>query len=116
MEEKKLSSDAVEWMYNKYIKGDPEAQEYLKELKVQADLAGQIYSIRHKFGMTREQLAEAAGLSPDVIEDLEETDYEGSWEEAIQRINGAFHEWFVNVILPASQMTPDDYSIKVVNA
>ncbi len=108
-EEKKLSADAHEWMHNRYIKDDLEAQEFLKEVKIQANLAGQIYTVRHRLGMTREQLAEAAGVTPDVIEDLEESDYEGDWEEAIAAINRGFRRWFTTVILPASKMTPDDY-------
>lgn len=116
MEEKKLSSDAHQWMYKRYIKDDPEAQAFLKEVKVQADLAGQIYSIRNKLHMTREDLAEVSGLTPEVIEDLEETDYDGDWDEAIAKINKAFHHWFTGVIVPAAQMKPDDYSIKAVSA
>jgi len=116
MEEKKVSSDAHQWMYDRFIKDDPECQAFLKEVKVQADVAGQIYSIRRKFGMTREQLAELAGLSPEAVEDLEESDYDGDWEVAIQGINRAFHDWFQNVILPAAQMKPDEYSVRAMNA
>jgi DNA-binding protein HU-beta len=116
MEEKKLSSDAYQWMYNRYIKDDTDARSFLKEVKIQADVAGQIYSIRNKLHMTREDLAEFSGLTPETIEDLEESDYDGDWEEAAGRINRAFHQWFTNVILPAAQMTPDDYSVKAVNA
>jgi DNA-binding protein HU-beta len=116
MEEKKLSSDAHQWMYNRYIKDDPEAQVFLKEVKIQADLAGQIYAVRHRLGMSREDLAEFSGLTPEVVEDLEETDYDGDWSQAITAINRAFHKWFTTVILPASKMTPEDYSVKVVSA
>jgi hypothetical protein len=66
--------------------------------------------------MTREDLAEFSGLSLDAVEALEESDYNGSWQEAIIRINTAFEIWYTNVILPASRMTPDDYSIKAQGA
>jgi len=66
--------------------------------------------------MTREDLAEFSGLTAETVEDLEETDYDGDWNEAIALINKAFHEWFTKVILPASRMTPEDYSVKAVNA
>ena len=85
-------------------------------MKVQADLAGQIYSIRNRLHMTREDLAEFSGLTAEIIEDLEESDYDGDWDEAIEKINKAFHHWFTGVILPAAQMKPDDYSIKAVSA
>jgi len=116
MEEDRFSSDAHQWMYKRYIKDDPDAQAFLKEVKTQADLAGRIYSIRTKLRMTREDLAEFSGLTPETIEDIEESDYDGDWEEATNRINAAFHHWFTNVIIPAAQMTPDDYSVKAVNA
>jgi hypothetical protein len=53
-------------------------------------------------------------LSPETIEDLEETDYYGDWREAIEKVNRGFHNWFTNVILPAARMKPEDYSVKVV--
>ncbi len=116
MADKTLSSDAHQWMYDRYIKDDPEAQAFLKELKVQADLAGQIYSIRTKLHMSREDLAEFSGLTAETIEDLEESDYQGSWPDAVDRINRAFSDWFETVIRPAAQMKPEEYSIKAVGA
>lgn len=116
MKEKKTSSDAYQWMHDRYIMGDPEAQAFLKEVRIQADLAGQIYAIREKLGMTRGQLAEFSGLIPETIEDLEESDYDGDWNEAIEKINRGFHHWFTNVILPAASMKPEEYSVKAVNA
>lgn len=116
MTEKKLSDDAVEWVYNRYIKNDPERITHVELLRRQAALARQVYDIRNRLHMTREQLAEFSGLSPESIEDIEESDYDGDWEEAITKINNGFHDWFANVILPASQMKPEEYSVKVVNA
>jgi len=116
MQEKKTSSDAVEWMYNRYIKDDPEAQAFLQELRVHADLAGQIYAIRTRLRMTSEDLAEFSGLTAEAVEDLEESDYDGDWDEAIDRINAAFRTWFQTVILPAAQMTEAEYSVKAATA
>jgi DNA-binding XRE family transcriptional regulator len=116
MEEKKFSSDAHEWMYRRYIKEDPEAQAFLKEVKVKADLAGQIYSIRNKLHMTREDLAEFSGLTAETVEDIEETDYDGDWNKAVDKINHAFRVWVSDVIVPVARMTPDEYSIKAAGA
>jgi len=112
MKEKELSSDAYKWMYRRYIKNEPDAQAFLRDVKTQADLAGQIYSIRNKLRMTRDDLAECSGLTPETIEDIEESDYDGDWDEAIARINRAFHHWFTEVIVPAAQMKPNEYSVK----
>ncbi len=113
MGEKKLSSDAHQWMYYRYIKDDPEAQASLKEIKIQADLAGQIYDVRTRLHMTRSELAEFSGLTAETIEDLEESDYRGDWNEAIRKVNSGFHKWFTDVILPAAQMKPSDYSVGI---
>ena len=116
MEKNNISSDAYQWTYERYIKGDPEIQEFLGEVQIKADLSGQIYSIRNKLRMSREDLAEFSGLTSEAIEDLEESDYDGSWEDAIERINRAFQLWFASVILPVARMSPEEYSIKAVSA
>lgn len=116
MTEKKRSCDAVDWAYDRYIKGKPELEAYFEELGVQSDLAQQVYDIRNKLHMSREDVAAFSGLTPEAIEDIEETDYDGDWDEAIDKINGAFRQWFQDVILPASKMTEDEYSVKAVNA
>ncbi len=116
MEEKKRSSDAVDWAYNRYIKGRPEMEAYFEELGVQSDLSQQIYDIRNRLRMSREDLAELSGLTAETIEDLEETDFEGNWDEAIERINRAFERWIKEVIIPAAQMKPEEYSVRAANA
>ncbi|MGO9122522.1 MAG: helix-turn-helix domain-containing protein [Desulfomonilaceae bacterium] len=116
MSEKRLSTDAVEWAYRRYIKNDPKRVAHVELLREQSAVSQQIYDIRKKLRMTREDLAEFSGLTAETIEDLEETDYDGDWDEAIEKINSAFHHWFTGVILPAAQMKPDDYSIKAASA
>lgn len=105
--------DAYDWSYDRYIRNDPELVKYFDELDAKFKIAGQVYTIREKLNMTREQLAEYSGLSVETIEDLEETDYDGDWEEAIDKINRAFRNWFTNVILAAARMKPEDYSVRV---
>jgi DNA-binding XRE family transcriptional regulator len=116
MNKKRIVADAYEWSYDRYVKDDPELIEFAKDIRVKAELAQQIYDIRNKLRMTREDLAEFADLTSEAIEDLEESDYEGDWNEAIDRINRAFHHWFTKVIVPAARMKPDEYSIKSVIA
>lgn len=54
--------------------------------------------------MTGEDLAEFSGLTPEAIEELEETDYHGNWDEVIGNINSALRQWFHDVILPVARM------------
>jgi DNA-binding XRE family transcriptional regulator len=116
MEDKDLSSDAYQWMYDRYIKDDPDAQAFLKEVRIQADLAAQVYHIRNKLHMTQGDLAAYSGLTAMAIDDIEESDYDGDWEEAIELINRAFRLWFESVIVPAARMTEEEYSVKAVSA
>jgi DNA-binding XRE family transcriptional regulator len=110
------SSDAVQWAYNRYIKGNPEREASFDEASRQSDLARQIYDIRNKLHMTRDDLAEFSGLTSETVEDIEESDYDGNWDKALALINRAFHVWVSDVIIPVARMTPDDYSVKVMNA
>ena len=116
MSSKKIVTDAYQWSYDRYVKGDPDLVDLARDIRVKALLAQQIYDIRNKLHMTREDLAEFSGLTPEAIEDLEESDYDGDWNEAIDRINHAFHHWFTKVIVPAAQMKPGEYSVQAVNA
>jgi DNA-binding XRE family transcriptional regulator len=110
------SSDAVAWAYNRYIKGNPAREASLEEAGRQADLAQQVYDIRNKLRMTRDDLAAFSGLTPETVEDIEDSDYDGDWDEAVASINRAFRIWVSDVIIPVAQMTPDDYSVKGVSA
>jgi DNA-binding protein HU-beta len=116
MNEKKPSNDAVEWAYNRYIKNDPERVAHLELVRRRAALAQQVYEIRKRLHMTREDLAEFSGFTSETIEDIEESDYDGDWDEAVEKINSGFRNWFLNVILSTAQMKPEDYSVKVASA
>lgn len=52
--------------------------------------------------MTREELAPFSGLTAETIEDLEEPDYDGDWDEAIEKVNTGSRDWLANVIRPAA--------------
>lgn len=91
MEEKKLSSDAYQWAYDRYIKGDPEMEKYFEELGVKADIARQLYNLRDQAGLSRKQLADLVGEEESIIEDIEESDYEGDFLAMASRIANALH-------------------------
>ncbi|MEW6114361.1 MAG: hypothetical protein AB1664_19665 [Thermodesulfobacteriota bacterium] len=116
MSRKKIVTDAYQWSYDRYVKDDAELVEFAGEMRVRAGIAQQIYDIRNKLRMTQEDLAKFSGLTAEMVEDIEESDYDGDWDEAVSSINRAFQNWFTNVILPVAQMKPDDYSVKAVNA
>lgn len=116
MSSKKIVTDAYQWSYDRYIEDDPELVEFASDMRVRAGIAQQIYDIQNRLHMTREDLAEFSGLSSETIEDLEESDYDGDWDAAIEKFNSGFRQWFQNVILPAARMTEDEYSVKALSA
>ena len=91
MEEKKVSSDAYQWAYDRYIKSDTEMEKYFEELGVKADIARQLYHLRNQASLSREQLAALVGTTESVIEDIEDADYEGDFLGMASRIANALH-------------------------
>ncbi|MEW6349523.1 MAG: hypothetical protein AB1646_10715 [Thermodesulfobacteriota bacterium] len=116
MTDEKLSTDAVEWAYNEYIKNDPERVALHDLVRRRSAVARQVYGIRSKLHMTREELSEFSGLTPETVEDIEESDYDGDWDEAIARIKNGFRTWSTDVILPAVRLKPEDYSVRALSA
>jgi DNA-binding XRE family transcriptional regulator len=104
MEEKKPSPDAYQWAYDRYIKGDPEMEKYFEEFGVKADIARQLYNLRKQAGLTQEQLADLVGIEASVIEDIEETDYEGDFLGTASRIAAALHRRVEVRLVPVEDM------------
>lgn len=92
MEEKKMSSDAFQWAYNKYIADDREEVALYQEERIKADVAQGVYNIRNQTGLSRKQLADLVGVEESVIEDIEEADYEGDFLVMASRIANALHQ------------------------
>ncbi|MEW6347709.1 MAG: helix-turn-helix transcriptional regulator [Thermodesulfobacteriota bacterium] len=101
MDEKEMRSDAYQWAYDRYIKGDAEMEKYFEELGVKADIARQLYRLRNDAGISRERLSELVGTTESVIEDIEETDYEGDFLAMASRIANALHTRLEVRIVPA---------------
>jgi DNA-binding protein HU-beta len=113
MTEKKLNTDAVAWAYNEFIKDDPERVARFELLRAQSALAQSVYDIRNRLKMTRDDLAKQSGLTAETVEDIEESDYDGDWGEAIKRINEAFASWVTKVLVsnhkPSKPEQQSDY-------
>ncbi len=62
--------------------------------------------------MTREEPADISRLTAETIEGLEESDYEGDWDETIRKVSAGFPNWFANVILPAAQISPENFPVE----
>jgi DNA-binding XRE family transcriptional regulator len=111
MEEKKPSSDAYQWAYDRYIKGRPEMEKYFEELGVKADIARQLYNLRNQAGLTQEQLADLLGVEASVIDDIEETDYDGDFLAMASRIAAALHRRVEVRLVPLENMEPAEVAV-----
>ncbi len=104
MEKKRLSSDGLQWAYNKYIRDDPEMVQFFEEELLKAEIARQIYDLRNQAGLSPEELSELVGTSASVITNIEESDYyEGDYLSIVLRIATALKKRVDIRFLPAAE-------------
>ena len=86
MGRQRKSTDAVEILHRRYIKGDPQREAALQAERVNAEVAAIVRDRRTEAGLTQEELAESVGTTQSVISRLEDADYEGHSLSMLQRI------------------------------
>lgn len=86
---KKMKSAALQFVYDQYIKGDPERDASFENEVLNARIAREIYDLRTKAGLSQRQLAKVVGTTASVICRLEDADYEGHSLSMLQRIAAA---------------------------
>jgi DNA-binding XRE family transcriptional regulator len=106
MEERKLSSDAFELIYRRYIKDDPARVASFQEELTKAEIAREIYDLRNEAGLTREQLGSLVGTTASVVEDVEEADYEGDFLAMASRIAAVLHSKVEVRLVPVEAAEP----------
>jgi ribosome-binding protein aMBF1 (putative translation factor) len=84
------TSDAVEIIHRRYIKGDPKRLASLEEERANCEVAQKIYDLRTKAGLSQRELAKRVGTTASVICRLESADYEGHSLAMLNRIAQAF--------------------------
>jgi ribosome-binding protein aMBF1 (putative translation factor) len=82
----KQTDDAVEILYHRYVKDDPETLAELEKIQADNDVARKIYDIRTKAGLSQRALAKLIGTTASVICRLENADYEGHSLAMLNRI------------------------------
>lgn len=88
----KQTDDAVEILYHRYVKDDPETLADLEKIKADNDVAKKIYDIRIKAGLSQRELAKLVGTTASVICRLEDADYEGHSLAMLNRIASALNK------------------------
>ena len=88
---KRVTHNAAAILRKRYIKGDKRRLESLMREREKLNIAGQIYQLRIKAGLTQNQLARMIGTTQSVISRLEEADYDGHSINILERIARALH-------------------------
>jgi len=92
MNKRKETSNAVEILHRRYIKGDPDRKAALEAERVNAEVARMIYELRCDAGMSQKELADLIGTTQSVISRLENADYEGHSLSMLNRIAKALNQ------------------------
>lgn len=88
---KRATSNAVAILHKRYVKGNKRRLESLRRQREKLDIAGQIYELRTRAGLTQKQLARMIGTTQSVISRLEDADYDGHSINILERIAHALH-------------------------
>jgi ribosome-binding protein aMBF1 (putative translation factor) len=91
-EKKRTTTDAVEILHHRYIKGNKKRLESIETEREKLSVAEQIYELRTKAGLTQKQLASMVGTTQSVISRLEDADYDGYNLATLAKIAIALHQ------------------------
>jgi transcriptional regulator with XRE-family HTH domain len=69
-----------------FIDGKPEMQELLREARLNARIAREIYTLRTERGLTQKELAQRIGTTATAISRLEDADYDGHSLSILKKI------------------------------
>ena len=101
MARKKFRSKASQFLYNRYVAGNPKREQEYEEEVINAEIARKIYNLRMEAGLTQQQLADRVGTSKSAISRLEDADYEGHSLSMLKRIAEALDKQVEIRFLPA---------------
>jgi DNA-binding XRE family transcriptional regulator len=104
MARKTFHSKASQYLYNRYIAGDPKREEEYEEEVINADIARKIYDLRTKAGLTQQELAVRVGTSKSAICRLEDADYEGHSLSMLKRIAAALDKRVEIRFMPSKRL------------
>ncbi len=83
------TSDAAEVLRRRFVEGKPGMEALVREERVKANVAQQLYDLRTEAGLSQKQLAELVGTTASVICRLEDADYAGHSLTMLNRVAAA---------------------------
>ena len=87
---RRFPSDTLQYLWNRYIGGDPERIAEYEQAETEIDVARLTYSMRTAARLTQRQLAKKAGATASVICRLvEDAGYQGNSFAMLRRIAAA---------------------------
>ena len=86
---------------------DPEMVKWFEEEEIKLDIAQHIYDLRDSTRQTQEEFGELVGIDPVIIDDLEESDYEGDSLTVLAHIEKALRRHVEAPIKPARGLYPN---------
>ncbi len=105
MRKNKRIANAVNILYQRYIKKQPERKSSIQEERINAQVAQLIYDLRKDAGLSQKQLAELIGTTKSVISRLEDSDYEGHSLSMLDKIARALNKQVkINVVEANSEL------------
>ena len=104
MPHEKFHSRASQFLYNRYIAGDPKREAEYDEEVINAKIARKIYRLSTGAGLTQKELADRVGTSKSAICRLEDADYEGHSLSMLKRIAEALDRRVEIRFLPAKRL------------
>lgn len=102
-DKKKGTTDAVEILYNRYVKNDPEAQQMLEEIEAENQIARTIYSLRKEAGLSQAELAKLIGTQASAICRLEDADYDGHSLSMLRKVAKALNQKIQITFIPLEE-------------
>ena len=104
MTRKKFHSKASQFLYNRYIAGDPRREQEYEEEVINAEIARKIYALRTKAGLSQRELAKRVRTTASAICRLEDADYEGHSLFMLKRIAEALDKRVEIRFLPLKKL------------
>jgi DNA-binding XRE family transcriptional regulator len=103
MTKRRLRSKASQYLYDRFVAGDPSREGDYEVAVANAEVARKIFELRTKAGLTQKELADRVGTSKSAICRLEDADYEGHSVRMLRRIAEALDRRVEIRLLPAKR-------------
>jgi ribosome-binding protein aMBF1 (putative translation factor) len=88
---KKQTTDAMTLLKHRYLKGKPERDAMLAQVRAEDAVGRKIYQLRKNAGLSQRDLADLVGTTASVICRLEDADYAGHSLGMLHRIAAALN-------------------------